>query len=249
MSIYRVLATSNHWLPVALRKCHSALINFSVPAPRLIVVPLLRVILFVRQLWYHTYRVLVCEPLFKAYCRRYGRNLHTGVFLHWIQGKGDMLLGDNVTFDGKSSLVFATQFSEHPTLRVGDNTGVGHNCVLIIGKEISIGSHCRIAPNVTIFDSPGHPLDPEQRKAGRPVRPEDVRPVTIGDNVWIGMGAIVLPGISIGNNSVISAGACVMSDVPENVVVAGNPARRIMALQKEPALITVRPSVARSASA
>ncbi len=210
------------------------LMDFSIPAPRLISVPFLWIILSLRRLWYGFYRVFVCEPLFKAYCSEYGRNLHTGVFFHWVQGQGDLIIGDNVTVDGKCVFLFAARFSEHPTLRIGDNTGLGHGCVFTVGKEISIGSYCRIATNVTIFDSPGHPLDPEQRKAGMPVRAEEVRPVKIGDNVWIGMGAVIFPGVTVGDNSVISAGACVMSDVPGNTVVAGNPARKIMLLKKEP---------------
>lgn len=239
MSIYHSLATSEHPFGIALRRCRSALIDFSLPAPRLIYAPLLWLFLLLRQVWFNLYRVFVCEPLFKAYCLRYGRKLHTGVFLHWVQGKGDLILGDNVTVDGKSSFQFAARFSEHPTLRIGSNTGIGHNCAFTIGKEIAIGSFCRLATNVTVFDSPGHPLDPEQRKAGLPVKTEDVRPVKIGDNVWIGMGATIFPGVTIGDNSVISAGAYVMSDVPENTVVAGNPARKILALQKEPRAVAV----------
>ncbi len=239
MSLYRFLATSDHWLAGSLRRSRRLLMDFSIPAPRFIFAPLLWAVLSVRRVWYGVYRVLVCEPLFKAYCREYGRNLHTGVFLHWVQGRGDLIIGDNVTVDGKCNFLFAARFSEHPTLRIGDNTGLGHNCLFTVGKEIAIGSYCRIATSVTIFDSPGHPLDPEQRKAGMPVKTEDVRPVRIGDNVWIGMGAVIFPGVTVGDNSVISAGACVMNDVPENTVVAGNPARKIMLLKKEPSSLAV----------
>ena len=240
MSIYRSLATSNHWLAVSLRKYRYWLLNLSVPAPRLIFAPILYFVLAVREVWYFVYRVFVCEPLFKTYCRSYGRNLHTGVFLHWVQGKGDLIAGNNVTFDGKSSFHFAARFSELPTLRIGHNTGIGHNCVFTVGKRISIGNDCRVATNVTIFDSPGHPLDPELRRMGKPVSSEDVRPVEIGDNVWIGSGAVIFPGVTIGHNSVISAGSCVTADVPENTVVAGNPARKIMVLRTEPRLMALQ---------
>jgi len=165
--------------------------------------------------------------------------LHTGVYIHWVQGKGDMILGDNVIVDGKCSFSFAVRYSPNPTLRVGNNSGIGHGSAFTIGKEISIGDNCRLAPFVTIFDSPGHPLDPDLRRTGAAAKTEDVRPVKIADNVWIGTGAVIFPGVSIGENSVIGTGACVMTDVPANTVVAGNPARKIMTLQKEAASVAV----------
>lgn len=72
-----------------------------------------------------------------------------------------------------------------------------------------------------------HPLDPERRKALE----ETARPIHIADNVWIGSGAIVLPGISIGENTVVGAGAVVTKDLPPNVVAVGNPARIIRHLE------------------
>ena len=79
-----------------------------------------------------------------------------------------------------------------------------------------------------MFDSSGHPLDAEARRAGLAAADVDVRPITIGDNVWIGGRAIIHPGVTIGDHAVISAGAVVMNDVPASAVVAGNPARAVM---------------------
>ncbi len=232
MSLYRSLATSDHWFAVAVRRFRRALLNFGLPAPRILVAPLLFAFVAIRQVWYGFYRVFVCEPLFKAYCKSYGRNLHTGVYIHWVQGNGEIVLGDNVLVDGKCSFSFAVRYSPSPALRVGNNSGIGHGCAFTIGKEISIGNDCRLAPFVTIFDSPGHPLDPELRRAGSPANADDVRPVKIADNVWIGSGAVIFPGVTIGGNSVVGAHACVMTDVPANTLVAGNPARKIMSLQQ-----------------
>ena len=204
--------------------------SIAVPAPRVVVRPALTVVLAVRSAYYFVARVFVCEPLFKAYCREYGRNLHTGVFLHWVHGRGDIIVGDDVRFDGKVGITFAARYCDRPTLRVGDRTGISHNVSLVIGKEITIGKDCRIAGNVAIFDANGHPADPEARRAGLPPSPEEVKPVRIGDNVWIGRHAIIHPGVTIGEGSIVSAGAVVMSDVPPMSVVAGNPARKIAVL-------------------
>ncbi|MFY9852903.1 MAG: DapH/DapD/GlmU-related protein [Terracidiphilus sp.] len=175
-------------------------------------------------------RVFFCEPFFKAHCTSYGRNLHTGVFLHWIQGRGEIIAGDNVLIDGKCSFTFAARFSDKPTLILGDNTGVSHGCTFTIGKKVTIGRHCRIAGDVWIFDSPGHPADPEARMKGMPTAEDEVKPVVIEDNVWIGRGSIIMPGVTLGENSIVVAGAVVMSDVPANTMVAGNPARQLRKL-------------------
>jgi len=213
-----------------LKSFRKALFRVSVPAPRWIARPLLSAVLALREMYYFVARVFFAEPLFKACCASYGRGLHTGPHLHWVQGRGDLRIGDEVTIDGRCNFFFATRYSATPSLIIGSHTGIGHNCSFVIGKRISIGEHCRFGANVTVFDSPGHPLDPVRRKAGAPANPEDVRPVTIGNNVWIGTGAVIFPGVTIGDNSVVATSAVVMTNVLENTVVAGNPARRIAAL-------------------
>jgi maltose O-acetyltransferase len=96
-----------------------------------------------------------------------------------------------------------------------------------VGDHVTIGRHCRIADGVRIFDAPGHPLDPLLRKEGRPANRDEVRPIVIKDNVWIGSRAVIMPGVSIGQDSVVAAGSVVMTAVPAGVLVAGNPARQI----------------------
>ncbi|PYL65363.1 MAG: acyltransferase [Verrucomicrobia bacterium] len=102
-------------------------------------------------------------------------------------------------------------------------------------EKIDIGSHCLISWNVGIADSDFHPLEPTQRLIDaqalapffkdRPARPKlKTAPVRIADNVWIGMNAVILKGVTIGENSVVAAGSVVTKSIPTNTVVAGNPA-------------------------
>jgi len=184
-----------------------------------------------RSIYYVVKRVFICEPFFKAYCARYGKKLRTGNFIHWVQGKGDIIVGDNVWLDGKSSFTFAARFAGRPTLEIGDNTGIGHGCTFIVGKRILIGSNCMIAEGVTVFGSSGHPTDLAARQALMPPPDAEVRDVVIGDWVWIGQRSIVFPGVRIGAGSVISAGSVVRTHIPPYAVVAGNPARVMFRLK------------------
>lgn len=86
--------------------------------------------------------------------------------------------------------------------------------------EIRIGDNCFIAPGVHIYTAT-HPVNAQERIAGI----EYGKPVNIGNNVWVGGRAVINPGISIGNNVVVASGAVVTKDVPDNVVIGGNPAR------------------------
>jgi maltose O-acetyltransferase len=110
-------------------------------------------------------------------------------------------------------------------ITVGAGTFVNYGLVALDVAPITIGRDVKIGPNVQLL-TPTHPVDPAQRLA----KLEAARPIVIGDNVWLGGGAIVLAGVTIGANSVIGAGAVVTRDVPANVVVAGNPARVIREL-------------------
>ncbi|MFD2045447.1 sugar O-acetyltransferase [Ornithinibacillus salinisoli] len=105
-------------------------------------------------------------------------------------------------------------------IHVGDNFYAHFNCVILDACEVRIGDNCMLAPGVHIYTAT-HPLNPKERISGI----EFTKPVSIGNNVWIGGSAVINPGITIGNNVVIASGAIVTKDVPDNVVVGGNPAK------------------------
>jgi acetyltransferase-like isoleucine patch superfamily enzyme len=172
-------------------------------------------------------RVFLCEPGFKAYCSSYGKGLTTTTHLPWVQGKGKIVVGDDVRIYGRIAIAFAVRYSETPTLEIGDRSSIGHDSSFVIGKRVVIGKDCLIANEVIVFDAPGHPTSAHFRRDGAPAPPEAVKPVTICDNVWIGLRGIIYPGVTIGEGAVVSAGSVVMSDVAPHTIVAGNPARRI----------------------
>ncbi|WP_201774146.1 sugar O-acetyltransferase [Demequina globuliformis] len=105
-------------------------------------------------------------------------------------------------------------------IHIGDRTWVNYGLVALDPVAITIGDDVLIGPNVQLL-TPTHPIDPVLRRA----KWEAAEPITIGDNVWLGGGVIVCPGVTIGENAVIGAGSVVVKDVPANAVAVGNPAR------------------------
>jgi maltose O-acetyltransferase len=109
-------------------------------------------------------------------------------------------------------------------LRIGRNGFVNYNCIFLDCAPITLGDDVQIAPGVQLYTAT-HPLDAAVRRAG----PEYALPITLGDGVWIGGGSIVLPGVTVGENTVVGAGSVVTRDLPANVVAAGNPCRVLRA--------------------
>ncbi len=110
-------------------------------------------------------------------------------------------------------------------IQLGDNVFINFNCCILDVMPVTIGSNVMFGPNVQIYTAT-HPLESNARNSGR----EFAKAITIGNDVWLGGGAIICPGITIGNGAVIGAGAVVTKDVPENVFVGGNPAKVIKAI-------------------
>lgn len=103
---------------------------------------------------------------------------------------------------------------------LGENFYSNHNLVILDAAPVTFGDNVFVAPNCC-FTTAGHPLDVEQRNKGY----EYARPITVGNNVWIGAGVTVLPGVTIGDNVTIGAGALVNRDIPQGTLAAGVPCR------------------------
>lgn len=105
-------------------------------------------------------------------------------------------------------------------IRIGARTFVNVNCTMLDGAPITIGEECLLASGVQLVTAT-HPVDPVARRGAV----EQALPISIADGAWLGAGAIVCPGVTIGENTVVGAGAVVTRDLPPGVVAYGNPAR------------------------
>jgi maltose O-acetyltransferase len=132
----------------------------------------------------------------------------------------DELLRRTLRHVGEDVVVRPPFFCEYGAVSIGDRTFVNVDAVMLDVAPISIGAACQIATRVQLLTAT-HPIDPEPRRIGW----EYAEPITIADNVWLGGGVIVCPGVTIGQDTVVGAGAVVTPDLPPGVVAAGVPAR------------------------
>jgi len=215
-----------------LKRFARAVLTFHVPVigpTRILFGLLYKLHVTIRETWIWAKRFFWFEPLFRSQCASVGPGLQMEE-LPYIQGHGRIVLGSGVRLSGKPSIAFSRTVRADPEFHVGDNTFIGHMCAFNIAHSVRIGRDCLLAAGVTIFDMDGHPLDAAERRAGRPTPAEQVSPVVIGNDVWIGGGAVVLKGVTIGDRAIVAARAVVTKDVPADVIVAGNPARTVREL-------------------
>ncbi|TNJ26651.1 Maltose O-acetyltransferase [Giardia muris] len=114
-------------------------------------------------------------------------------------------------------------------IRLGRHCYMNVGCTLLDSGSITIGDHCLFGPHTQLYTS-SHPFDPEMRRADL----ETAAPIVIGDDVWLGGGVIVCPGVTIGARSVVGAGSVVTRDIPPDSLYAGNPARFIRSFVQTP---------------
>ncbi|XCF05873.1 sugar O-acetyltransferase [Tamlana crocina] len=110
-------------------------------------------------------------------------------------------------------------------IKAGKNVFMNFNCCILDVAEVTIGDNCMFAPNVQIYTAT-HPIESKARNS----RKEFAKPIKIGNNVWIGGNSTICPGVTLGNNVVVGAGSVVTKSFPDDVVIAGNPAKIIKSI-------------------
>ena len=145
----------------------------------------------------------------------------------------EQILSDLFKYKGRGVWIeapFFCDYGEH--ISIGENTFINTNCMFLDDNKITIGSNGLIGPFVQLYTA-SHPLEASKRIVGSGSETRYVtstKPVSIGDNVWIGGQTVILPGVRIGHNVTIGAGSVVTKDVPDNVVAVGNPCKIVKRL-------------------
>ncbi len=143
--------------------------------------------------------------------------------------KRDRLLDRLVALHGENTVIEPNFFCDYGyNIIMGDNFYSNHNLVILDCAEVTIGNNVFVGPNCGFYTA-GHPIDAEQRNSGL----EYAKPIKIGSDVWIGGNVCVLPGVTIGDNTVIAAGSVVSEDIPSGTVAAGNPCKPVRKVSEE----------------
>lgn len=202
-----------------MRRAYCGIHALDLPVPRGMCVVLWNAVSLIVRGYYWVKATFWVSPLYKGLCSTVGERFRPGTFVPYVEGRGEIHLGNNVRFYGKQTFIFASIRHEIPAVLIGDSTRLGHNVVFDIAGTLVIGKGCLVASGVTFVDCGGHSIVPELREAGVPPTIKDIREITIGNNVWIGTGAYILPGAAIGDNCVIAANTSVSRRIPSNSLV------------------------------
>ncbi len=179
------------------------------------------------------------EPLFRGRCESVGKRFRL-TKMPFVMSHAKIYIGDDVNFFGKVDLQSGRIFDE-PRLVIGNRVDIGHNVVFLVNKEIVIEDDVNVATGARFMDSDAHPKDAADRIADLPPKPEEIKPVRICKNAWIGQNAFILKGVTIGEGAVVGVNSVVVTDVPPYSVAIGNPARVVvknLARPGEPAVNT-----------
>ena len=131
------------------------------------------------------------------------------------------LLKDLIPSIPASSVICPPFYCDHGHgIRLGEHVFINANCTFLDGAYITIGNNTLVGPNVQIY-TPHHPVDYIERRGTK----EYAYPVVIGNDCWIGGGAVICPGVTIGNRCIIGAGSVVTKDMPDDTLIVGNPAK------------------------
>ena len=211
----------------ALRDIYKGMLSFDLPetaASRRVYAALYRA--------HHAYEAvreiaagkILFEPMARARFHSVGRNLQLSA-LPYVRGHARITIGDNCRLGYFS--VDSGKYIDQPELTIGNDCVISSNVAFVVNMRVTLGNHVGIAGRCRITDAPGHPSDPEKRKAGVDQTEEDFGPVTIEDYAWIGHSAHIQKGVTVGRGAVVAPGSVVVKDVPPNGLAMGIPARNV----------------------
>lgn len=190
---------------------------------------------YIRKKW----KIVLIKIRNRRIIRKHRLNIHFEnliVFqnVYFYNKGGRYEIGDNVQFGYPIGGRFKNGYCElqartpNSIIKIGDNTAINNNFMAIASEKISIGKNCRVGVNCELMDFDAHSINPNKRaQVGK------VAPIIIENNVWIGNNVIILSGCTIGENSVIAAGAVVTKSIPANCVAGGVPAKIIKEIKED----------------
>ena len=224
------LKTSQHPVPKMLFTQLKKVINFELPAPKLLLRPAYTLYKTVQFVFASLTRIIIWTPLFKGRLEQVGKNLNLYGGLPFISGPLDIHIGNDCRVSGQSTFTGRSCAKNTPLLMLGNNIDIGWMTTIAVGTRVEIADNVRIAGRALLAGYPGHPLDPKARALGLPETNEQVADIILEQDVWLATGVSVMAGVRIGHGTIVAAGSVVTQDLPPMVLAGGVPAKIIRSL-------------------
>ncbi len=194
--------------------------------------PIHRIVYSLHRLLLHLWQTIIQKsyftPVFLSQIEYPPKQLHLYSGMPQLLGSLTITLGERCRISGISTWSGREQTSE---IRIGNNVDIGWQNILACGTRIQIDDNARLAGKVFLAGYPGHPENAQDRAKGNPDTPAQIGYIHIKKDAWIGTGAIILANVTIGEGCIIATGSVVTQSTPDFVLMAGNPARVIRALE------------------
>jgi acetyltransferase-like isoleucine patch superfamily enzyme len=226
------IKTSDHNNAKLLKKIWFKFHSFEVPSLPVIHSSLYLFHVVIKQLFSDVMRVIYFTPLFKSRVINCPKRLYLYGGLPVVIGSLDISMGDDIKLAAMTTLSGRSVSNVIPTLEIGNNVGISCRTSISVGRKIIIGNNVLIAGNCFLAGYPGHPIDAKSRALGLPETDEQVGDIILEDDVWLATGVKVMPGVTIGQGTIVAAGSVVTKNLPNNVLAGGVPAKVIKSLDK-----------------
>jgi len=179
-------------------------------------------------------RTIYYTPMFRSRLLGTSAHLHlAGSGMPLVTGPVRIVMGDRCRLSTALTISGRTAGCSTPKLCIGDNVGIGWQTTIAVGRMVTLEDNVRIAGRAFLAGYPGHPINAEDRAAGKPDTDDQVGDIILRKNVWLGTGCTVSAGVEIGENTIVAAGSVVTKSLPANVVAAGVPVRIVRSIENE----------------
>ncbi|WP_135078822.1 acyltransferase [Terasakiella sp. SH-1] len=216
-----------------VRTLHSSRQSLEIPkAFTVLYSPLFTVHRSLQTLFAWMGQTFYSTPLFKSQIQGTAQKLNLYGGLPLISGPLDITCADRCRISGATTFSGRTSATKRPQLKIGNNVGIGWQTTIAVGSSVILEDNVRMGGRNFLAGYPGHPLDAQERAAGLADHDDQVGDIILKKDVWIGTGAMIMAGVTIGEGTIVAAGSIVTKPLPAHVLAGGNPARVIKQLPK-----------------
>lgn len=222
--------TSDHKVARLIKYTWFLIKRFEVPQIPIVCKFLYLLHLFLKQCFSDFTRIFYYTPIFKSRINNEPKRLYLYGGLPVVIGSLSLELGDDVRLAAMTTISGRTVDGDLPKLIIGNNVGIAWRTSISVGKKVVIGNNVRIAGDCYLSGYPGHPVDAKNRALGKPDTESQVGDIVLQDDVWLATGVKVMPGVTIGEGTIVAAGSVVTHTLPSHVLAGGIPAKVIKQL-------------------